>query len=67
VGHKEAGSMTWRIVFSCPECGEEFSLAAESCVAPERLLVCPCCGSFELVRGPDVFDGVEFDVDSAAA
>jgi transcription elongation factor Elf1 len=59
--------MTWKIVFECPDCGEQFVLSAETCADPERMLFCPCCGSCDLERGPDLFDDVEGDLDTAAA
>ena len=49
--------MEERLDFECPDCGEGFSIGAVFAVDPDRLLLCPCCGStdIELVGSRRVF------------
>jgi len=39
-----------RLDFECPDCGEEFSIGAAFAADPDRLLICPCCGSTDIER-----------------
>ena len=43
-------------VYTCPECGESFSISDAVLGRQGRLLLCPCCGSTELVVEPPVAD-----------
>jgi hypothetical protein len=35
--------------YTCPECGESFAISDAAFSTPSRLLLCPCCGSTELI------------------
>lgn len=41
--------MVARRFFACPLCTEEFALPADAVRRRSRAVVCPCCGSVEVI------------------
>ena len=42
--------------YTCPECGESFAISDAGVHTRSRLLLCPCCGSTELIAETAVMD-----------